>query len=395
MGYMAAKTMNVAELAEKLVSINSEIPASGEPQRDVEKEMAEFIEKYLESIGISAEIIEIEKGRYDLIARVGPSSRLMLNGHMDTVPIGDPAQWPNGVFPRIQDGKLYGRGSSDMKGGLAAILAALSRIDFTKANKGILIAFVADEEGFFKGSEWLFANRSDIFNDVKCGIIAESSSMKIQAAQKGLIGIQVTFAGRSAHASTPEKGDSAILKAFKFISAMDSFDRSRSTIDSLLGKGSLNIGEIRGGRSQNTVPDSCMVSVDIRTVPGETSDAIIKEIKNAMEAHGIKDTDVREMKINYAREPFKLNDDSCALQLLKNIAGEAGLVGGTGYTESELYHSKAGVDCVVFGPGIKELIHQPNEYVNISDLEKASEIFEKAIWEWCFGDDDNPEKLFH
>ena len=98
MGYMAAKTVNVAELAEKLVGINSEIPASGEPQRDVEKGVAEFVEEYLEGIGISAEIIEIEKGRYDLIARVGPSSRLMLNGHMDTVPIGDPAQWPNGVF---------------------------------------------------------------------------------------------------------------------------------------------------------------------------------------------------------------------------------------------------------------------------------------------------------
>jgi acetylornithine deacetylase/succinyl-diaminopimelate desuccinylase family protein len=385
---MAAKVMGVVELAEKLVIINSEIPVSGEPQRDVEKSIAEFIKGYLEGIGIIPEIIEIEKGRYDLIAKVGPSDRLMLNGHMDTVPIGDPTQWIYGVSPKIQDGKLYGRGSSDMKGGLAAILDSLSRIDFTNAKRGILIAFVADEEGFFKGSEWLFANRKDIFDDVKGGIIAEATSMRIQAAQKGLIGIQVTFAGRSAHASTPEKGDSAILKAFKFISAMNSFNESRGTTDSLLNKGSLNIGEIHGGRSQNTVPDSCMVSVDIRTVPGEASETIIKEIKKAIEAQGIKDTDIKEMKINYAREPFKLNNDSSALRLLKKAAGTSALIGGTGYTESELYHSKVGVDCVVFGPGIKDLIHQPNEYVNVQDLKEASKIFEKAIREWCFGNEE-------
>lgn len=382
---MAAEITDVAELAEKLVAINSEIPSSVESQRDVEKGMAEFIRDYLRGIGIKTEIIQVEDGRYDLIARVGPSDRLMLNGHMDTVPIGDPTQWTNGVSPRIEDGKLYGRGSSDMKGGLAAMLAALARMDFTAAKKGILIAFVADEEGFFKGSEWLFANRKDLFDDVKCGIIAESSSMKIQAAQKGLIGIQATFVGRSAHASTPERGDSAILKAVKFIDVMKSFNESRTVVDSLLGRGSINIGEIHGGRSQNTVPDSCMVSVDIRTVPGETSDSIIKDIKKAIKDSGIKEADIKEMKINYAREPFKLDDGSYALQLLKKATGTEKLVGGTGYTESELYHSKAGVDCVVFGPGIKELIHQPNEYVNIRDLDKAAEIFERVIKEWCFG----------
>jgi acetylornithine deacetylase/succinyl-diaminopimelate desuccinylase-like protein len=166
---------------------------------------------------------------------------------------------------------------------------------------------------------------------------------------------------------------------------MKSFNESRTVVDSLLGRGSINIGEIHGGRSQNTVPDSCMVSVDIRTVPGETSDSIIKDIKKAIKDSGIKEADIKEMKINYAREPFKLDDGSYALQLLKKATGTEKLVGGTGYTESELYHSKAGVDCVVFGPGIKELIHQPNEYVNIRDLDKAAEIFERVIKEWCFG----------
>ena len=186
---MAGNDNEVVNLTKKLVNTRSEILRQGEGRKDVEKAMAEIVTNYLNDLGIKAEMLKVEEGRFNVIAEIGQRDKLMMNGHMDTVPMADISQWKYGYECREANGKLYGLGTSDMKGGIAAMLVAASSINLKNAKRGLLLAFVADEEGDFKGSNWLFANKPDLFKDVRYGIIGEATDMRIQTGQKGLVDI--------------------------------------------------------------------------------------------------------------------------------------------------------------------------------------------------------------
>ncbi len=380
---MVTDSDEVVKLTKKLVNIKSEIPQYGEAGKDIEKSMAEAISGYLADSGIKAEVPEVEKGRYNVIAEIGQGERLMLNGHMDTVPMADPSQWRHGrTYCNTVNGKLYGLGTADMKGGLAAMLVAVSRINLKNPKRGLLLTFVADEEGDFKGSNWLFANKPDIFKNVKYGIIGEATDMRIQTGQKGLVGITIKFMGKSAHASTPEKGINAISKAAGFMACLEDFKKSTKGRAMLSQGNTLSIGTIAGGRSQNTVPDSCTLGIDMRVVYGFTAAAAVRTINDLLRkaSFGKKDADVT---VNYSKNAFTLAENAKIVNMLKNATGQQKTICGSGYTEAELYYSKTGIKCAVFGPGSKKAIHGPNEYVSVSDLKRAEKIYGKVVSDWC------------
>lgn len=367
---MSAKNSQVVEIAKELVDIKSDSLKNGE------KAVAKYINDYLNSLGIDSQIFEFEPGRVNVVAKVGKGDGLMLNGHIDTVPIGDLSLWKYGPESIVKDGKLYGRGSADMKGGVAAILTSLKGISL-KTKRSLLLAFVADEEVEGKGSNWILSKKKELFKGVKYGIIAEPTNMKIQIAQKGALHLKVNVKGKSAHGSRPWEGENAIVGASKFISMLDELSRNLKKENGLMGKGTFNVGMISGGVATNVVPESCTISIDRRIIPEESVDEAISQIKNLLKKSKVK----HSLEVKFAKSSYSLSRESHIVKQVKEASG-SDYTWSTGYTEAELYKNKGGIDSVVYGPGSLEVIHKPNEHVLIKDLEKASAVYRKVVERW-------------
>ncbi len=363
---------DVVRIAKDLVDIRSESLADGEG------DVARYISGYLKGIGIASETIEFQKGRFNVIATAGKGDGLMLNGHMDTVPIGDAGKWRHGTQARVSGGRLYGRGSTDMKGGIAAMLSALTDFDYSKSKRRLALAFVGDEEMYFRGSAWLLRNRKSFFRNVRYGMISEPTDLGLQIAQKGILSMTIEVRGKGAHGSTPWMGKNAIVGMSKFIEELDKLSGKLGVTDRLLGKGTINVGQIQGGTAPNVVPDYCEIKVDRRLVPGETAKGALSDIERILKSLKL---DYR-MEITITKPPFKLDGGSYLPRFLSGIV-PGGYVGMTGYTEAELYKSMSGMDCVVFGPGTKKSMHQADEYVSISSLRKCRDYYSRIIRKWC------------
>lgn len=362
--------MDVVKLTSELVNIDSDSSGTGE------KEIAKYISGYLEERGIKSEITQFEKGRCNVVAVIGKGERLLLNGHIDTVPIGDPKKWRYGTKAKIIGDKMYGRGTSDMKGGVASILTSLP--DPEKVKKGLVLTFVADEERLFLGSTWLLTKRKDLFKGVRYGIIAEPTDLKIQIAQKGIMDIHITVKGKSAHASRPWLGRSAIVDMSRFLLGLEKLSKNFKVKDRMLGTGTLNAGTIKGGVAPNVVPDCCEIDLDRRLVPGEDERMVVSQIKSIM----------KELKIDYdmdvkkSRPPFALDQQSFLPKFMGKFV-PVEYTSAPGYTEAELYKSLGNIDCVVYGPGDKEVIHKENECVSVQSLYTSQKYFTKIISAWC------------
>jgi succinyl-diaminopimelate desuccinylase len=367
--------MNEIELTQELVKINSENPPGNE------KEIAKFIYDYLVDSKIPAELIKIEGNRFDVVGVLGKGEGVMLNGHLDTVPAGDLKNWKYNPFSgKIVNGKLYGRGASDMKGGVAAMLVAVKNLARENFKRKLLLTFVADEEVALKGSEYLIKNRKNYFNGIKSGVTGECTNLKVRIAQKGITQVKLKFRGISAHGSKPELGDNAIYKAMDFIQELRKLIiRLRNKRDSLLGSGTINVGRISGGIKVNMIPDYCEIEVDRRLIPGETPEIAIAQMKRVLKVLKLK----AEIEfLNEPRLPMKLPKESEIIKIIRDTT-RTSLVGESGYTEAELFYREAGFPCFSFGPGISEAAHTTNEYIPIKNLKIATSVYEEIIKKVC------------
>jgi len=364
--------MNEIELTQELVRINSENPPGNE------REIAKYIKDFLEDLNISTELIEFEKNRFDVVASIGSGKGIMFNGHMDTVPIG--GNWSLDPFGgRISNGKVYGRGASDMKGGIASILAAVGNISKQNFKRKLLLTFVADEEVALRGSEYLIKNRKEIFKDIKYGLVAESNGLNLTIAQKGIVDLKVKFKGKAAHASRPESGDNAIYKAADFIQELRKLIKKLNKRKvPLLGKGTISVGTINGGTKVNIVPEFCNLEIDRRIVPGETIDSAIKQIRFILKKLDLN----ADIEIRASRMPMRIDSNLELINIIKSIT-KVKSIGESGYTESEMYYKDAKIPCITFGPGIPSQAHVANEYIPIKNLQKATKIYEQIIRKVC------------
>ncbi len=367
--------MDEIELTQELVRINSENPPGNE------KEVCKYIHDYLQDLKIDSEIVEFEPNRCDVIADIGKGEGLMFNGHIDTVPVGDANKWKYDPFEgKMVGGKLYGRGSSDMKGGAACILAAVSKLTGKNFKKRLVLTFVADEEAGQKGSKHIIEKRGDFLKGVRYGVFAESTSFKITYAQKGIVHAKVRFKGKASHGSMPEAGVNAIEKANRFISSLEKLKAElKKTKDADLGSGTINIGRISGGTKVNIVPDYCEVEIDRRLVPGESPKIAMGQFKKILKGAKV-DGDIE--LLNEARFPMKIPKNSELVRMLQRF-GVKGLEASTGYMEAELFKTECGIDCVGMGPGLHEQAHATDEFVPVSNLKKAAIVYEKLIRKWC------------
>ncbi len=347
-----------------------------------ERDCARHAGAMLEAWGYSVEFFEFAEGRTSVVARAGGSegkAPLCLTGHLDVVPLGS-RPWSKDPFAGETDGdKLFGRGASDMKAGVAAILLAArafaKKLDGTP---GIVVVLTAAEEGGCLGSAQLAKTR--LLGRAGAMIVGEPTSNYPLVGHKGSIKFHARFRGVSAHGSMPELGVNAIYKAAKALGRLENFD-FQAGAHPVMGKPTLNVGTIEGGSTVNAVPDSAAFGVDIRTVPGMDHAEVLKKMKAAI---GDGEVDVfsdlkavwTEPDQEWVRRVF---------EVCKPYLDAAPEVRTAPYMTdaANLLKVYTGAPTVVLGPGEAAMAHQTDEYASMERTRQAVAIYEALISDWC------------
>lgn len=384
---------NVDELvkvASNLISIPS-VSGRKDSNEQYEKE-ADYLIGEFEKIGVKAEKFAKNPGGANLVATIKGNENgktLAMGGHYDVVAADEPDWKTKGGFvPTVCDGKLIGRGSADMKGGLASCFMALKAIKECGIEPKGNIQFVAtvDEEiGGPYGMDFLVnsgAVNPDFF------INAEQTEMKIIIAYKGCAWMKAKVKGVTAHGSKPELGVNAIVNAAKLISKINE-KGVKFTPDKFLGNGTLSIGTISGGTAINVVPDECVFTIDGRFIPGQTYDGVIAEIRSMIDELKKEDNNF-DASIEFCSRctnAVRISDNSDLVKaLIKNsesIYGSPSDLGGfIAAGDNCLFHKK-NIPALMYGPGTLDCIHKANESVEIKELAEAAKIYALTALSLC------------
>ena len=352
-----------------------------------EEAIARFLAERFRSRGLAVELQEVAPGRFNAIGRLGPSGghpHLVLNGHLDVMPAGE--GWSLPPFePTIREGRLYGRGSSDMKGGLAAMICAVEAVAAAQIplEGTITLAAVADEEGYQAGTRRFVESAGP----ADFGIVAEPTNLRPATAQKGDAYLEVTTRGRSAHASVPEADHNAIDDMALILAGLEELRAAfrRRPPHPLLGHPTLSVGTISGGTVTPVVPDLCRVTIDRRVLPGEEMAAVAGEVEETIgrlrERHPQLDATVRVL---WAFPPSEIAADEPIVRAVQEAARQvAGIwpepFGLTGTTDANLMIDPGGIPTVIFGPGDLAVCHKPDEFVPVDELVTACKIYAATI----------------
>ncbi len=359
------------QLLEEMIGINSVNPDLA-PGGEGEKALAEYMKEKFESIGIAAEVVSLGGSRANVVARLlgkQEGKTLMLNGHLDTVGLegmeGDPLK------AKMEGDRVYGRGAGDMKAGLAAIFLAMKALkeqNLPPQGK-VLFTGVADEEYKSIGTE----DAARKYEADGC-IITEPSHGDIVVAHKGFIWMEIDIYGKAAHGSNPQEGIDAIVKAGKFLTAMEDYGKNTLTQRShpLLGSPSIHASLIKGGRELSTYPDHCCVSLEIRTLPQEEPEKYQQEIQDLIGRIQKEDPDFKgRAAITFSRPPMEVDPSEPIVQSMIAGAREAGQkepsqVGKSGWLDSAILQV-AGIPTVIYGPAGAGY-HGAVEYTELSSI---------------------------
>jgi len=351
---------------------------------------AAVIQEKLEEFGCPHELRFFDEQKPNIIVRAGAGEgkRLCFNSHMDTVPAGETARWTHPPFGgEIADGNLYGRGSADAKGCAAAMLMAARALEKAGINlAGALdVAIVSDEEtGGSMGTQYLLEQGA---LDPDLAIIGEITSNRVAIAEKGMLVFALTTSGRTAHASTPWEGVSAISHMAKLIREIETtLDKSfKKKRHSLTPPPSYNFGLIEGGVAINVVPDECRLTMDRRTLPGETFEEAEEEISDIIERLRKADpTFEADFSTLYRANSFETPPDS---DLVRSVGEACRLMGiapePVGYQQVSdgRFFAEREIPTVILGPGTAELAHTPDEHVPVAAVIEAVKIYALAAVE--------------
>jgi acetylornithine deacetylase len=362
-------------LLERLVAIDSVNPtlvAGGAG----ELEIARVVAAWLDERGVEVELDELARGRANVVGRVrgsGGGRTLLLNAHLDTVGLGGP---DGALTPRVEGGRMHGRGSYDMKSGLVAIMLAAARAVDLRLSGDVVLTAVSDEEDRSIGSERIAATVA-----ADAAIVTEPTEMRLAIAHRGFLWLEVEVAGVAAHGSRYDLGVDAIARAGPVLTALGELDRSlrqNGVGHPLLGGASVHASLIEGGTELSTYPDRCLVTVERRTLPGETVATVEAELR------GIAgEADVRTL---FVREPMETPRDAEIVEAVsRHAAAVLGsppeIVGVPFWTDAALF-AGAGIPTVVFGPR-GEGAHAETEWVELDDVERTADIVLRVAAELC------------
>jgi succinyl-diaminopimelate desuccinylase len=375
----------IVALASRLIATPS---TSGE-----ERVVMEDVARWCAERGLTSEIRSLDKGRPNVIISIGnpdDGPTIVMNGHLDTVPVSDPQAWKSGPYePTVSaDGrKLFGRGASDMKSSVAVMLHVMDVLKDQQWQGCVQTHVVSDEEvGGKFGTIFLL-------DEIAAGrlprpeycLIGEKSDLKVRNAERGLLAVNVTCLGRASHtAAARATGINAIAKAAKAILALE---QDIERFHPAVGKPVISINTIEAGVAHNVVPGECTFSIDRRLIPGETRDSVIADIVATLDGIAAQDSDFRyELAIDPLDDhiPANITDENSSLvqaiqESVRDVTSSEPeyFVAWAGATDGRFYR-QAGIDTVGFGPG-GENAHGANEAVFIDDLVIQAKVYTETI----------------
>jgi len=349
----------------------------------LERDCAHRAAKLLQDAGFTVEFSEYEKDRTSVIARAGGQAGkdpLCLTGHLDVVPLGT-RKWSKDPFAGEADGgKLYGRGSSDMKAGIAAmIIASLSFSKKLNNTPGIVLVLTAAEEGGCVGSRHL-ATLPKLMGKAGAIVVGEPTSNYPMVGHKGSIKFHASFKGVSAHGSMPQLGVNAIYKAAKAIAALEEFQFGVKE-HAVMGLPTMNVGTVEGGSGVNLVPDLAEIGVDIRTVPGTDHAKLLSRLKDLLSEGQIKVFADSEAVWTEPKEAWVQRVFEICGPILKEKPEARAMPYMT--DAANLRKVYAGAPTLVLGPGEAAMAHQTDEYCNMERIRQSVQIYEEIIRDWC------------
>jgi len=367
-------------LLRDLVALPSVNPAfaSSEDSYAGEQCVAEFIAATAAKAGMDVELAPVQPRRPNVIAtlrpRAQPRHRLLLAPHLDTVGVDDAKQFA----PEIRSGRLHGRGSCDTKGSIAAMLGALLRLAKQRqrrpAETEIVLTAVVDEENHQAGSRALA--QSGLKADL--AIVGEPTGLEVVTAHKGNLWLQIQTRGKAAHGCRPELGRNAIRSMAKVVEALEGpyakgLKRRRHP---LLGHPTINVGTIAGGRQPNIVPDQCVISVDRRTLPGESDRAVRHELRTLLKSC---DSQAKLMPLRTVPCPALETPRNLPwVRKLMRITGQRRPRGVDYFCDAAIL-AAGGIPSVVFGPGDIAQAHTRGEWIAVNQLEQATKLLAEFL----------------
>jgi len=363
---------DVVALAQELVRIDTTNP----PARELPA--AEHMAAWLAAAGLETRIQRFGADRANLVARLrgtGERPALMLSGHLDTVPVHDPAGWtvdPHGGL--VRGDRLFGRGSLDMKGAVAAMSVAAKRLRARGVMlKGdVVVALTAGEETDSCGAELLCD--AGWLDDVGMAVIGEPTDMDVGIGHRGALWVRVDVQGTSAHGSQPGVGLNAVQELLDWLEPKSSIEQLvAEPVDDTLGAGSVSLNIIGGGTSANVIPDRAHAVLDFRTVPGQEHAAIL----SALHARG----GAGQVTVLRDGPPIKAPVGSSLVQAsiaaVAEVTRAEPAVRGLPYmTDASTFGPRLGIPTVVLGPGAERFAHIEDESIDIAALETASAVYE-------------------
>ena len=372
-------------LTHALVEIDSRNP-SLVPGGPGERGCALLLRSVLNSWGFHTELLDAAPGRPNLVARIGQARggrTLMFNGHLDVVGVEGMIHPP--FEPVERNGLLYGRGSADMKGGIAAMCAAAHAAASDGISGEIIIAAVIDEEYESLGTRALVEHgvRADA-----C-VVTEPTRLSIMPAHRGFVWLDLEVAGRAAHGSRWDIGVDAIRHAGLLLAELDRIDSDvlPAREHPLLGRASLHASLIQGGTGYSTYPDRCTIGIERRTIPGETVEDMAAEMERACQTVKSRRPSFRaSVKVAGAQGPSDVRVDAPIVLALGEALREAGepmqVEGMSAWTDAAILNA-AGIPAVCFGPGDISLAHAAEEYIPLKEIDRAKDVLCALARSWC------------
>jgi acetylornithine deacetylase len=373
-------------LTRTLVAIDSRNPALARDGPG-ERVCAEALARTLEQWGFRVELQETGAARPNVIARIGRAGgrALIFNGHLDTVGVEGMIHPP--WDPEMRAGRVYGRGSSDMKGGVAAMCAAALRVADARLDGEVIVTAVSDEEYESAGTRALVASgiRAD------AAIVTEPTRLAICPAHRGFAWLELVVHGRAAHGSRYDIGVDAITLAAMAIAELDDYQRTvlAKKAHPLLGRPSLHASIVSGGLGLSTYPDRCSVQFERRTIPGESAADFTREVEDACARVRARAPEFSAQVIpGFAQVPNEVPVGHPVVRALASALQRAGepapIEGLPCWTDAALL-TAAGIPAVCFGPGDIALAHSAEEYVDMGEIERATGVLSGFVSEWFAG----------
>jgi acetylornithine deacetylase len=371
-------------LARALIKIDSRNPTLA-PDSPGEGDCARTLASILDDWGFDVQLLEGVPARPNVVARIGPAGApaLMLNGHLDVVGIEGMTHAP--FDGAIQNDRIFGRGSADMKGGIAAMCAAAVAAATFESDRQILVTAVVDEEYESLGMRALLAAGTR----AEMAIITEPTRLAICPAHRGFAWFDVAVKGRAAHGSRYDVGIDAITHAALLLGELDVLEQTRAAgpIHPLLGRGSLHASTIEGGVGMSTYPERCSLAIERRTIPGESVEKALFEITDACARLQARRPHFEaRVTLRTAQLPSDVSIDAPIVKMLaRAIEAEGAPVrveGLSAWTDAALLN-EAGIPTVCFGPGDIALAHAAEEFVPIEEIERAKSVLARVVHQWC------------